>query len=85
MKVGVPQHDGSLKFQTQNSSILIHDLYRYTSGLTDGAPPNSSDQVARLYPDFAAPPLRDGKQAFIETIAKLPLAHQPETEFARLL
>ncbi|MDA9424353.1 serine hydrolase domain-containing protein [Bradyrhizobium sp. CCBAU 53380] len=81
MKVGVPQHDGSLEFQTQNVAIYIHDLYRQTSGLTYGAPADSSDQVARLYPDFAAPPLRDDKQAFIEAITKLPLAHQPGTAF----
>ncbi|MDF0582175.1 serine hydrolase domain-containing protein [Bradyrhizobium yuanmingense] len=81
MKVGVPRHDGSLEFQTQNAAIYIHDLYRHTSGLTYGAPADSSDQVARLYPDFAAPPLRGDKQAFIEAITKLPLAHQPGTEF----
>ncbi|KRP93829.1 penicillin-binding protein [Bradyrhizobium yuanmingense] len=81
MKVGVPQHDGSLEFQSQNAAIYIHDLYRHTSGLTYGAPADSSDQVARLYPDFAAPPLRDDKQAFIEAITKLPLAHQPGTAF----
>lgn len=54
MKVGVPQHDGSLEFQTQRSPIYIHDPYRHTSGLTYGAAPDSSDQVARLYPDFAS-------------------------------
>lgn len=41
MKVGVPQHDGSLEFQTQSSPIYIHDLYRHTSGLTYGAPPTA--------------------------------------------
>lgn len=80
MKVAVPQHDGSLKFQTQSSAIYIHDLYRHTSGLTYGAP-DSSDQVARLYPGFADPPRRGDKQTFIEAITKLPLAHQPGTEF----
>ncbi|MDA9419249.1 penicillin-binding protein [Bradyrhizobium sp. CCBAU 11430] len=80
MKVAVPQHDGSLEFRTQSSAIYIHDLYRHTSGLTYGAP-GSSDQVVRLYPGFADPPLRGDKQAFIEAITKLPLAHQPGTEF----
>ncbi|WP_430642436.1 serine hydrolase [Bradyrhizobium sacchari] len=37
--------------------------------------------MARLYPDFATPPLRGDKQAFIEAITKLPLTHQPGTEF----
>ncbi|MGX1410591.1 CubicO group peptidase (beta-lactamase class C family) [Bradyrhizobium elkanii] len=81
MKVGVSQPDGSLKFEAQSSPIYVHDLYRHTSGLTYGAPPDSSDQVARLYPDFAAPPVKGDKKAFIEGITKLPLAHQPGTEF----
>ncbi|VIO69365.1 serine hydrolase domain-containing protein [Bradyrhizobium ivorense] len=81
MKVGVPQADGSLKFEAQSSPIYVHDLYRHTSGLTYGTPPDSSDQVARLYPDFAAPAVKGNKQAFIEGITKLPLAHQPGTEF----
>ncbi|WP_050383317.1 serine hydrolase domain-containing protein [Bradyrhizobium pachyrhizi] len=80
MKVAVPQPDGSLEFEAQSSPIYIHDLYRHTSGLTYGAP-NSSDQVARLYPEFAAPPIKGDKEAFIEGITKLPLAHQPGTEF----
>src|SRR4051812_41933980 len=36
MKVGVTQADGSLKLETQNSPIHIHDLYRHTSGLIYG-------------------------------------------------
>ncbi|KYK44292.1 hypothetical protein A1D31_36905 [Bradyrhizobium liaoningense] len=66
MKVGVPQHDGSLEFQKQSSPIYIHDLYRHTSGLTYGAPTDSSDQVARLYLNFAAPPLRGDKHGLIK-------------------
>ncbi|WP_050403041.1 serine hydrolase domain-containing protein [Bradyrhizobium embrapense] len=81
MKVAVPRLKGSLRYQAQSSPIYIHDLYRHTSGLTYGAPPDSPDQVARLYPDFAAPPLKGDKQAFIQAITKLPLAHQPGTEF----
>ncbi|MHC2432974.1 serine hydrolase domain-containing protein [Bradyrhizobium sp. USDA 4451] len=81
MKVAVPRPDGSLEYLAQSSPIYIHDLYRHTSGLTYGAPPDSPDQVARLYPEFAAPPVKGDKQAFIHAITKLPLARQPGTEF----
>ncbi|MFB9263096.1 serine hydrolase domain-containing protein [Bradyrhizobium erythrophlei] len=81
MKVGVPQPDGSLKFEAQTSPIYIHDLYRHTSGLTYGGRSDSSSQVSGLYPDFAAPAIKGDKQAFIDDITKLPLAHQPGTEF----
>jgi CubicO group peptidase (beta-lactamase class C family) len=81
MKVGVAQPDGSLKLETQLSPIFIHDLYRHTSGLMYGGRPDSSSPVARLYPDGVAPAIEGDTAAFIERITKLPLAHQPSTEF----
>jgi CubicO group peptidase (beta-lactamase class C family) len=81
MKVGVAQADGSLKLETQLSPITIHDLYRHTSGLMYGGRPDSSSPVARLYPDGVAPAIEGDTAAFIERITKLPLAHQPSTEF----
>ena len=81
MKVGVPQPDGSLQLDAQASPIAIHDLYRHTSGLMYGGRPDSSSPVARQYPDGTAPALEGDTQAFIERITKLPLAHQPSTEF----
>jgi CubicO group peptidase (beta-lactamase class C family) len=81
MKVGVPQADGSLKLEPQASPIYVHDLYRHTSGLIYGGRPDSSSQVARLYPDGTAPAIEGDTQAFIDRITKLPLAHQPGTEF----
>src|SRR5246127_3786441 len=81
MKVGVPQTDGSLKLEPQASPIHIHDLYRHTSGLIYGGRPDSSSLVARQYPDGTAPAIEGDTQAFIERITKLPLAHQPATEF----
>lgn len=81
MKVGVPQADGSLKLEPQASPIHIHDLYRHTSGLIYGGRPDSASLVARLYPDGTAPAIEGDTQAFIERITKLPLAHQPSTEF----
>jgi CubicO group peptidase (beta-lactamase class C family) len=81
MKVGVPQADGSLKLEPQASPIYVHDLYRHTSGLIYGGRPDSSSQVVRLYPDGTAPAIEGDTQAFIDRITKLPLAHQPGTEF----
>jgi CubicO group peptidase (beta-lactamase class C family) len=81
MKVGVAQPDGSMKLETQLSPIFIHDLYRHTSGLMYGGRPDSSSPVGRLYPDGVAPAIEGDTQAFIDRITKLPLAHQPSTEF----
>ncbi|MGC2085438.1 MAG: serine hydrolase domain-containing protein [Bradyrhizobium sp.] len=81
MKVGVAQPDGSMKLETQLSPIHIHDLYRHTSGLMYGGRPDSASPVARLYPDGIAPAIEGDTAAFIERITKLPLAHQPSTEF----
>ncbi|MCW2080603.1 UNVERIFIED_ORG: CubicO group peptidase (beta-lactamase class C family) [Bradyrhizobium japonicum] len=81
MKVGVQQADGSLKLEPQASPIFIHDLYRHTSGLMYGGRPDSSSPVARQYPDGVAPAIEGDTQAFIDRITKLPLAHQPSTEF----
>lgn len=81
MKVGVPQADGSLTLEAQASPIYVHDLYRHTSGLIYGGRPDSSSLVGRLYPGGTAPAIEGDTQAFIDRITKLPLAHQPATEF----
>ena len=81
MKVGVTEANGSLKLEPQATPIFIHDLYRHTSGLMYGGRPDSSSPVARQYPDGTAPAIEGDTQAFIDRITKLPLAHQPSTEF----
>jgi len=81
MKVGVLQADGSVKLETQASPITLHDLYRHTSGLTYGGRPDSSSPLVRLYPDGAAPAIEGDTKAFIDRITRLPLVHQPATEF----
>jgi CubicO group peptidase (beta-lactamase class C family) len=81
MQVGASQPDGSLKMTPQASPIHIHDLYRHTSGLMYGGRPDSPNPLARLYPEGTAPGLEGDTQAFIERITKLPLVHQPSTEF----
>ena len=79
MKVGLPQADGSLKYEPQARPILIHDLMRHTSGLTYGG--RGDDPISKLYPAGDAPPLEGTIDQFIENITKLPLAHQPGTVF----
>lgn len=83
MKVGVTLPNGGIKLESQLSPIFIHDLYRHTSGLMYGGGPNSPNPVARLYPDGVEdnPGIEGDTQAFIDRITKLPLAHQPSTEF----
>ncbi|MGY3120876.1 CubicO group peptidase (beta-lactamase class C family) [Bradyrhizobium sp. S3.14.4] len=81
MKVGATEANGSLKLEPQASPIFIHDLYRHTSGLMYGGRPDSSSPVARQYPDGVAPAVEGDTEAFIGRITKLPLAHQPSTEF----
>jgi CubicO group peptidase (beta-lactamase class C family) len=81
MKVGVAQENGTVSLVPQAQPIMIHDLYRHTSGLMYGGRPDSSSPIARLYPDGVAPAVEGDTQAFIDRITKLPLVHQPSTEF----
>jgi len=79
MKVGVVHEDGSMSQEPQARPILIHDLYRHTSGLMYGGRPDSSSPVAKAYPGGTVPAIEGDTSAFIERITKLPLAHQPGT------
>jgi CubicO group peptidase (beta-lactamase class C family) len=81
MKVGISHADGALKLEAQARPIYIHDLYRHTSGLMYGGRPDSSSPLASFYPDGTTPAVEGDIQAFIDRITKLPLAHQPGTEF----
>jgi CubicO group peptidase (beta-lactamase class C family) len=81
MMVGVAQADGSLKLEAQARPILIHDLYRHTSGLMYGGRPDSSSPVAKSYPGGTLPAVEGDTSALIERLTKLPLAHQPGTVF----
>ncbi|MBS0241440.1 MAG: beta-lactamase family protein [Proteobacteria bacterium] len=81
MKVGVPQADGSLKLEPQSRPIFIQDLFRHTSGFIYGGRPDSGSAIAKLWPGGVEPALQGDTQAFIDRIVKLPLAHQPATQF----
>jgi CubicO group peptidase (beta-lactamase class C family) len=79
MKVGVPQPDGSLRLDPVVRPILIHDLFRHTSGLTYGG--RGDHPISKLYPNGTQPPLEGNTAQFIDRLTKLPLAHQPGTVF----
>lgn len=79
MKVGVPQADGTLQLAEPKRPIYIHDLFRHTSGLTYGG--RGDHPIAKLYPAGTKPPYDGDTQAFINTLTKLPLAHQPGEVF----
>lgn len=79
MKVGVPQADGSLQLVEQKRPIYIHDLLRHTSGLTYGG--RGDHPIAKLYPSGTKPAYDGDTQTFINTLTKLPLAHQPGEVF----
>jgi len=79
MKVGVPQADGALRLDEQVRPILIHDLFRHTSGLTYGG--RGDHPIAKLYPNGTQPALEGDTDQFIDRITKLPLAYQPGTVF----
>jgi CubicO group peptidase (beta-lactamase class C family) len=79
MKVGVAQPDGSLRLDPLARPILIHDLFRHTSGLTYGG--RGDHPIAKLYPNGTQPALEGDTVQFIDRITKLPLAHQPGTVF----
>src|SRR5215470_1448762 len=81
MKVGVVQADGSLKLEAQARPILIHDLYRHTSGLMYGGRADATSPIAKSYPGGTVPAVEGDTSALIERLTKLPLAHQPGTVF----
>jgi CubicO group peptidase (beta-lactamase class C family) len=81
VKVGVEKANPDtgkpeLSFEAAKRPMTVHDLLRHTSGLTYGIFGNSLvDQAYRSSNMFASKSLAD----MVNTIAKLPLAHQPGT------
>src|SRR5689334_22401103 len=73
MQVGAVQADGSLKLEPQARPILIHDLYRHTSGLMYGGRPDSTSPVAKSYPTGTTPAVEGDTSAFIDRLTKLQL------------
>ena len=81
MQVGVPGTDGRFTTEAQKRPILIHDLFRHTSGIPYGGRPDGSNPVAALWPSGSAAQNLGTPAEFISTITKLPLVYQPGTVF----
>jgi CubicO group peptidase (beta-lactamase class C family) len=85
MQVGVPnidgKADGKFTLEAQKRPILIHDLFRHTSGLTYGGRPDGSSAIAALWPSGGAAQNMGTSAEFANAITKLPLVYQPGTVF----
>jgi CubicO group peptidase (beta-lactamase class C family) len=81
MQVGVPTADGKFTTEPQKRPILIHDLFRHTSGLTYGGRPDGSSPIAALWPSGGAASYMGTAAQTAEALAKLPLVYQPGTVF----
>lgn len=81
MQVGVPTADGKFTLEPQRRPILIHDLFRHTSGLTYGGRPDGSSPIAALWPSGTAASYMGKSSEMTEALTKLPLVYQPGTVF----
>jgi CubicO group peptidase (beta-lactamase class C family) len=77
----VPTADGKFTTEPQKRPILIHDLFRHTSGLTYGGRPDGSSPIAALWPSGGAAQQMGSAAQTAEALAKLPLVYQPGTVF----
>jgi CubicO group peptidase (beta-lactamase class C family) len=78
-QVGVPTPDGKFTTEAQKRPILIHDLFRHTSGIPYGGRPDSGSPIVALWPSGAAASVMGTAAQVTESLAKLPLVHQPGT------
>lgn len=81
MQVGVPTADGKFTLEPQRRPILIHDLFRHTSGLTYGGRPDGSSPMAALWPSGGAASYMGNASEMAEALTRLPLVYQPGTVF----
>jgi CubicO group peptidase (beta-lactamase class C family) len=81
MQVGVPTADGKFTLEPQKQPILIHDLFRHTSGLTYGGRPDGGSPIAAVWPSGGAASYMGTSSEVAEALTKLPLVWQPGTVF----
>jgi CubicO group peptidase (beta-lactamase class C family) len=81
MQVGVPTADGKFSTEAQKRPILIHDLFRHTSGLTYGGRPDGGSAISALWPSGGTAQTMGTASEFANALAKLPLVYQPGTVF----
>jgi CubicO group peptidase (beta-lactamase class C family) len=81
MQVGVPVADGKFTLEPQKRPILIHDLFRHTSGLTYGGRPDGGSPISAQWPSGSAASHMGKASDMAEALTKLPLVYQPGTVF----
>src|SRR6187549_3792356 len=81
MQVGVPGADGKFTLEAQKRPILVHDLFRHTSGLTYGGRADAGSPIAALWPSGSAASYMGSAAEMTEALTKLPLVYQPGTVF----
>ncbi|MEO6363498.1 MAG: serine hydrolase domain-containing protein [Caldimonas sp.] len=81
MQVGVPSADGKFTLEPQKRPILIHDLFRHTSGLTYGGRADGGSPINALWPSGTAASHLGTSSEMAEALSKLPLVWQPGTVF----
>ncbi len=81
MQVGVLSADGKFTLEPQKRPILVHDLFRHTSGLTYGGRPDGSSAIAALWPSGGAASYMGKASEMADALARLPLVYQPGTVF----
>ena len=81
MQVGVQTVDGKFTTEPQKRPILIHDLFRHTSGFTYGGRPDGGSPLAAQWPAGSAASYMGKASEMAEALTKLPLVHQPGTVF----
>ncbi len=81
MQVGVPSADGKFTLEPQKRPILIHDLFRHTSGLTYGGRPDGGSPISAQWPSGSAASYMGKSSDMAEALTKLPLVYQPGTVF----
>ena len=73
--------DGKFTLEPQKRPILIHDLFRHTSGLTYGGRPDAGSPIAAQWPSGGAASYMGKSDEMAEALTKLPLVYQPGTVF----
>ena len=81
MQVGVPTADGKFTLEPQKRPILIHDLFRHTSGMTYGGRPDGGSPIAALWPSGGAASQMGKASDMVDKLTPLPLVYQPGTVF----
>lgn len=81
MQVGVVAADGKVGSEAQVRPILIHDLFRHTSGIPYGGRPDGGSPLAAQWPSGGAAQVMGTAEQMVANITKLPLVWQPGTVY----